>query len=570
MKRNLRKILTLCIALALLLALLPAAPGLAAEAPLKHGDANGDGKLDASDAALILRHLAGLITLEGAQLAAANADGIGDVTAADAALVLRHLAGLATIPDWVEQPSHGLTIAEAYEMARGKDFITNIEPLVGETSDWEEVWNSFTPTDLNDFYLNEGRYFIYVEEETVGLWIPDWDGYLLIWDLETGDTAAEEYFTEEEDVIAFLNGLFGAGAWTWEYQGYTRLIWINVPDPRFPDGMKVSIWYYSMEDCFYCDFIDAELNDYVYYEIPGSTLEDLILALNDIFTDGWEFVESTFVEGPTTEVWWAVRMDFTNEYIDPFSYHKGTYPDDLLCSAMLEFDCYDYENGGYIDIANAVATELSVKTYQIIIDEFVGVWYMPIEVQTYNDPSEIAEALQTFFATYEGTGKSEFISEIPDVLDALQMWETLRAEMPRLTKEEEQENEENPNQYKGIGFGVISTNMYGYRNTGYTVSPRDEDFPNVPLENVAWVLQLGYLGYGECVPCTPAYSWNPLVSLKATIAVDKAGAAHVSQYFSVSSDMYPQGFVPSSGASQWQAFIEFMAYVMDASNWTLP
>ncbi|MCL2671012.1 MAG: leucine-rich repeat domain-containing protein [Clostridiales bacterium] len=82
--------------------ILSAPTTIAESAPLKPGDANGDGKLDASDAPLILRHLTGLVTLSPEQLAAANVDGMGGVTVADAALVLRHLAGLTVIPDWAE------------------------------------------------------------------------------------------------------------------------------------------------------------------------------------------------------------------------------------------------------------------------------------------------------------------------------------------------------------------------------------------------------------------------------------------------------------------------------------
>jgi len=105
MRNRLILLFSLFLVIALLFGgrILSAPTAIAESAPLKSGDANGDGKLDVSDAALILRYLAGLVTLSSEQLAAADADGTGGVTAADAALILRHVAGLAVIPGWVEE-----------------------------------------------------------------------------------------------------------------------------------------------------------------------------------------------------------------------------------------------------------------------------------------------------------------------------------------------------------------------------------------------------------------------------------------------------------------------------------
>lgn len=56
------------------------------------GDVNGDGKANASDAALILMHKAGQITLTAAQLAAADLNGDGKINSIDAALLLQGIA----------------------------------------------------------------------------------------------------------------------------------------------------------------------------------------------------------------------------------------------------------------------------------------------------------------------------------------------------------------------------------------------------------------------------------------------------------------------------------------------
>ncbi len=58
------------------------------------GDVDGDCTVTAEDAAMILRYVVRLITLEDMQLLAADANDDGKVTAADAALILRALVGL--------------------------------------------------------------------------------------------------------------------------------------------------------------------------------------------------------------------------------------------------------------------------------------------------------------------------------------------------------------------------------------------------------------------------------------------------------------------------------------------
>lgn len=58
------------------------------------GDANGDGKVNTADAALVLQYAAELLPDEAVQLTAADVDGNGKVSTADAALILQYAAEL--------------------------------------------------------------------------------------------------------------------------------------------------------------------------------------------------------------------------------------------------------------------------------------------------------------------------------------------------------------------------------------------------------------------------------------------------------------------------------------------
>jgi len=58
------------------------------------GDVNGDGKIAAYDASLVLRYIVGLIELSPDQQGAADVTGDGTVSSLDAALILRHTVGL--------------------------------------------------------------------------------------------------------------------------------------------------------------------------------------------------------------------------------------------------------------------------------------------------------------------------------------------------------------------------------------------------------------------------------------------------------------------------------------------
>lgn len=60
------------------------------------GDVDLDGEITVSDASLVLQHVAQLITLDGARLAAANVDTDNEVTVSDASLILQRVAQLIT------------------------------------------------------------------------------------------------------------------------------------------------------------------------------------------------------------------------------------------------------------------------------------------------------------------------------------------------------------------------------------------------------------------------------------------------------------------------------------------
>ena len=63
----------------------------------KMGDVTGDGDINASDAALILRYTVNLQKLDAQQLSLADVTKDGDVNASDAAKILRFVVGLDTI-----------------------------------------------------------------------------------------------------------------------------------------------------------------------------------------------------------------------------------------------------------------------------------------------------------------------------------------------------------------------------------------------------------------------------------------------------------------------------------------
>lgn len=67
---------------------------LSNETPVLYGDVDGNGSIDAADAALVLRYAVGLIDLTEAQKKAADVDGQPGVTVADAAAILRYVVKL--------------------------------------------------------------------------------------------------------------------------------------------------------------------------------------------------------------------------------------------------------------------------------------------------------------------------------------------------------------------------------------------------------------------------------------------------------------------------------------------
>lgn len=93
--RRIKKFTAALLAAALFTGLLPAGSIQAAEpeTAVQIGDADGDGKITASDALAILKHLARLQQKDFIE-AAANTDGEGGITSQDALAILKYLAGL--------------------------------------------------------------------------------------------------------------------------------------------------------------------------------------------------------------------------------------------------------------------------------------------------------------------------------------------------------------------------------------------------------------------------------------------------------------------------------------------
>jgi hypothetical protein len=58
-----------------------------------YGDVSGEGTISALDAALILQHVAGSITLNAAKIAAGDVSGDGSLSGYDASLVLQYVLG---------------------------------------------------------------------------------------------------------------------------------------------------------------------------------------------------------------------------------------------------------------------------------------------------------------------------------------------------------------------------------------------------------------------------------------------------------------------------------------------
>jgi hypothetical protein len=62
------------------------------------GDVDGNGRIQAADASLVLKHVVGLITLSPAAFWAAGGTN-GELSAANAAVILQAAAGIITIPN---------------------------------------------------------------------------------------------------------------------------------------------------------------------------------------------------------------------------------------------------------------------------------------------------------------------------------------------------------------------------------------------------------------------------------------------------------------------------------------
>ena len=60
---------------------------------IAYGDVNGDGKVNATDAALVYRYVNGTASLNAEQLLLADVNGDSKINAVDAAMIYRHVNG---------------------------------------------------------------------------------------------------------------------------------------------------------------------------------------------------------------------------------------------------------------------------------------------------------------------------------------------------------------------------------------------------------------------------------------------------------------------------------------------
>ncbi len=112
MKNSISRLLALLIVTALVLPLLPVTANA-----LTYGDANLDGKVTASDAALVLQYDVKLITeLEAKQATAADVNGDGKINSADASLILRIDVKLDPLPGEIPEDSSEESIPDSSEV----------------------------------------------------------------------------------------------------------------------------------------------------------------------------------------------------------------------------------------------------------------------------------------------------------------------------------------------------------------------------------------------------------------------------------------------------------------------
>ncbi|MCL2672455.1 MAG: leucine-rich repeat domain-containing protein [Clostridiales bacterium] len=168
-----------------------------------------------------------------------------------------------------------------------------------------------------------------------------------------------------------------------------------------------------------------------------------------------------------------------------------------------------------------------------------------LEDYAITDPTLIAVALQDLLNAHNGTGDSEFITEIPDVLAALHAWDAI--------------------QWPSAPYGY-SLQTY----VGYTYPYMD--FADLDIENLAWISTGNELYSEDCPWSSIEYDQlqggsRAYYIINSTIAADKQGQYHIEYSFYVNSDMYPHGFAPSPGADELQELMEFIAFVADETNW---
>lgn len=141
--KNLKKLLSLAVALVMALSMLTVASitSFAAENEYTLGDVDGSGKITAADARIVLRNSASLEVLSDEQKAAADIDGNGNVTAADARIILRISASLDSINNYISVEPDFDTLELSNYILTSPDYIaeqTGLEFKLNEDTGYTE------------------------------------------------------------------------------------------------------------------------------------------------------------------------------------------------------------------------------------------------------------------------------------------------------------------------------------------------------------------------------------------------------------------------------------------------
>ncbi len=216
------------------------------------GDMNGDGKVTASDARIILRHAARLENIEDSLLPAADADGDGRISASDARMVLRYAAKLIDKMDGEEKYSKTADNSESEKTTTEKPTSTTAEPTDEVTRPTDETTNpTENPTETT---TKNGEVSTNPTDEI--------------------DSSYEKMYSEVLNTYrnAFANNY---------YPNEDKSIWEE-------DEFDISKFSPDIEQSF--GGINSPLY-YAYYDISNDGVPELIISLDSGYTNGEHIVD---------------------------------------------------------------------------------------------------------------------------------------------------------------------------------------------------------------------------------------------------------------------------------------